>query len=171
VVVVPYVTGAAPDGHLAGPQAETLAALAADGIQPQLVAIDASDATGYHRAVAALWAAGETFVIVEQDIVPFPGAIAELATCERDWCAFPYELQVGIQPALGCTKFSARLMARFPDALSRAGEPDQEGLPAKDWRRLDVRLDRVLRGYGAALHVHAGVVGHLNPSQRLVSLH
>ena len=179
IVVVPYVDGPATEYHLGGIQQKTLDALAGDGIEPLRIALNPLDMEGYWRAVSAMWALGQTFAIVEQDVVPFPGALAELQVCPERWCTFRYAMQTGYHAALGCTKFAASLMAEFPLALERAGEighdigglrggPDDDGLPKRDWRRLDTRIDRVLRQEcGVEMHIHDRIVGHLNPAQQV----
>jgi len=181
LVVVPFVDGPDTEGHLGGLQPETLAALRRDGIEPLKAAISPYDREGYWRLLSALWELKGGFTVVEQDVVPFPGAIAELEACSERWCGYRYELQTGFHAALGCAKFDASLMAEFPRALERVGElgfgpdgsrggPDDDGLPRKDWRRLDTRIDRVLRQEcGVQMHVHDHVVGHLNPVQRVRS--
>lgn len=170
IVCLPYADGPATENHLGGICPQTLAALRADGIEPLKVAISPYDPGAYWRAVAAMWALGQTFAIVEQDIVPHPGALAELERCSEPWCAFPYSLKTGFYAALGCVRFSASLLAEYPEALERVGEIDDDGLPARDWRRLDTRIARVLsQDCDVRIHVHEPAVGHLNPAQHFRS--
>lgn len=178
VVVLPYVDGPATDGHLGGLCPETLEALRADGIEPLKIAISPVDMEGYWRAISTMWQLGKTFCVVEQDIVPFPGAIAELEACPEPWCAYRYAMQTGYHAALGCAKFDASLMALYPRVLERVGEigqppsppfggPDDDGVPQRDWRRLDTRIARVLtQECGVPIHVHDRIVDHLNPRQQ-----
>jgi hypothetical protein len=61
---------------------------------------------------------------------------------------------------LGCTRFSAGLKAAEPDLLDVVGEVTGDGLPARDWRRLDVRILDELRKRGYEQHRHQPDVRH-----------
>ena len=80
-VVVPF-TNLAP---------ETRAALKADGIEARYVDVSA-DHRDYWRLLSDIWAARQTTVIVEHDIVPWPGAVQALWDCRCDWGAYPYAM-------------------------------------------------------------------------------
>lgn len=122
--------------------------------------LDPDDPAAYWRLLADIWEGlppKSNLTIVEQDIVPAPHVIAGMYYCRRPWCVSPYpitEQQVLARESLGCTKFAARLHQRHPDLMRRLGEMDGDGLPAKDWRRLDVRLAKLLRSLGYAPHQH-----------------
>jgi len=151
-VVVPCVPG--------GLRAETACAAAACGLPSEAVEIDG--VSGYHDLVAARWAAGESFITLEQDIVPHEGALRELAECPEPWCAFAYEYPpFGRYAGMGCAKFSAELIARFPDALTETGTWSDDGHPPKHWCRVDGWLKQYLLERGATQHGH-GVVRHLH---------
>ena len=170
-VVIPYVEAVRdgpPDLHLIGVQPETLKAVRAECPDPRLELL--TWPTDYHDLIERLWGEGSTFIVVESDIVPWYGALRQLWLCERDWCAFPYSMgAAGHHWALGCTKFSSRLIRRTPDALRLAGEIDDDGKPVKrHWIRLDTRLLRILRDvYREEPHIHQPPVGHLNPAQEI----
>lgn len=51
-------------------------------------ALDAEYA--YDRLIRRLWSEGQPFVLVEHDILPWPGAVQQLWECDRPWCAFQY---------------------------------------------------------------------------------
>lgn len=144
-----------------GPAPETRAALDASGY-PWIDAEVAGD-TGYTMLLAALWRDGEAFTIVEHDIIPHPGAPAELEACPEPWCAFGYRYQHGTHAGLGCARFSARLLAAVPDAVEQTLAESDEVHPAGHWCNLDDRLCRVLARYGFASHRHSPEVGHLSP--------
>lgn len=69
---------------------------------------------GYSRLMTEVWARGEGFIVVEHDVAPWPGAIAELAACQGDWCYFQYPDGGSLSRGLGCTKFSDRLVSGYP---------------------------------------------------------
>ncbi len=70
---------------------------------------------GYSKLITKLWGSGEGFVVVEHDIAPWFGAIAQLESCPRDWCMFRYPDGGTLSRGLGCTKFSDRLVREYPD--------------------------------------------------------
>lgn len=138
--------------------------------RPELADLPVSDDTAYWRLLAAYWRVTEPIqhdlyeapttpdlVVVEQDIVPAPGVVERMLACPRPWCASPYPISGGhlLDTGLGCTKFAARLKSRHLDFMDRVGLIDDDGLPAKNWRRLDVRIARTLRELGYRPHRHA----------------
>ena len=65
----------------------------------------------YSGLLIKLWT--DPFIIVEHDIIPWPGALTELSKCDQPWCGFPYRLSDQLPPRgqmprveawLGCTK-------------------------------------------------------------------
>lgn len=135
-----------------------------------LVELDAADDTAYWRWLADEWSVTEPdlferytvpvtpdLVIVEQDMVPAASVVDQMLKCARPWCVSPYQISSGmwLDEGLGCTKFAARLKTRHPDLMERVGEIDDDGQPAKTWRRLDTRIARLLRQLGYAPHRHA----------------
>jgi hypothetical protein len=83
------------------------------------VELPKSDYAGYWRE---RWTEGQTFINVEHDVVPWPGALDALWRCESDWCAYGYQTdeQESAFPYLGCVKFSAAFIALFPDVWNGA---------------------------------------------------
>jgi hypothetical protein len=72
----------------------------------------------YWELLEGLWKTKETFIIVEHDIVVWPGALTELINCPHLWCTFPYYSSVGwIEDGLGCTKFSGKFTRLEPKFL------------------------------------------------------
>lgn len=103
-------------------------ALTAEGV-PHDVRVLVGDLE-YGALVEELWDDGQGFVLVEHDVAPWFGAVAQLAECERDWCMFHYPKAGGMLiRGLGCTKFSDRLVRDYPDL------PD--AWKDTDWRILD----------------------------------
>lgn len=125
------------------------------------VRLDPADTSAYWRLLAACWREPGDLTVIEHDIGVHAGVIPGFAGCPEPWCGFPYPLDRGVMLAcLGCTRFTAALKAAEPDLLEVVGEVTGDGLPAKDWRRLDVRIGDELKRRGYALHVHEPSVKH-----------
>lgn len=106
---------------------------------------------GYGELLADYWTEG--FVVVEHDVAPWTGAIAQLAECGRDWCMFRYPKQGELTRGLGCTKFSDRLVRAHPDL------PDS--WRGTDWRDLDGAVGTAVRSAtGSQPCFHGPPVAH-----------
>lgn len=162
-VIVPYATDTRT-GQL-GPYPETRAALEAQGIEAEYVYTGKSP-EDYHELLSGLWREGTGWINIEQDIVPWPGAIAELEACPEELCAFPYELSTGWGAWLGCTKFSTELIAREPGLFHGMAALPFDGTPKRYWGRLDTRMYEVLERAGRIRHLHWPAVEHLHESQK-----
>ena len=134
-----------------------------DGHHALISQLDVNDQSAYWWLLDWLWTRAPRgywdpdLVIVEQDMLPAPGVVEDMLRCRRPWCTSPYpvtELGTIVSESLGCVKFAGRLRERHPDLMQRLGEVGGDGLPAKDWRRLDVRLAGLLRGLGYRAHTH-----------------
>jgi hypothetical protein len=102
-------------------------ALTAEGVEHDVVRCVGE--LGYSRLLERLWSEGG-FVVVEHDVAPWMGAIERLVACPNDWCQFRYPKHGGhLIRGLGCTKFSDRLVAGYPELSA--------GWSATDWRVLD----------------------------------
>lgn len=146
LIVVPFVAGLLEPATRAW----------ADANKARLQFLGPED-DAYWRFLADEWRyPWEALVIVEQDVVPAPGAVDGMAACERPWCVSPYQLGTGVwlEEGLGCTKFSARLRRDFPELLEAVGTVDADGAPAKDWHRLDTRIAAALKALGYTPHIH-----------------
>src|SRR5674476_221247 len=150
-VVVPY-TNLRP---------ETVAALEATNTAYDAIKMD--DDQAYWRLLADLWTKGETFILVEQDIIINPGTIASLDTCPSSWCAFGYGY-CGLENyyGLGCVKFGGDLMAAVPDLMDQVALMHDEGHPPKHWCRLDAWMSVVFAASGQTRCAHVPPVGHLH---------
>lgn len=161
-------------------------ALRDQGVEFEVVDVSA-DPLEYGRLLRRLWEAGDTFVLVEHDLVPPAGAIAELLDCDRPLCGFDYAGHEGdaVGHSLGVTKFGDELMAIAPDAwkgwgdnrpLYRAGD-DEHGYTFNrdgdgdlvrpghqwdlvEWINLDGAIWDSLAGYG--IFVNDGEDRHLH---------
>ena len=91
----------------------------------------------YTRFLQERWDEHIDFINVEHDIVFWPGAIEELWDCSAEWCYYPYDIADPMFPYLGCTKITARLMDKAPDAWQRQRErkvwSEREGQPPWSW--------------------------------------
>lgn len=116
------------------------------------------DPLHYGRWLRDVWNQGSGFVIIEDDVVPWPGAIRQLLECDHDWCLFEHprtmvcwEPRSGFATGLGCVKFSDRLVQAH----------------TADWG--DLRWDEVELGVRLMLadnspHIHYPPVAHLKAS-------
>ena len=117
--------------------------------------------TAYWRLLARAWREPGDLIVIEHDIGLAPGVIEGFAACPEPWCGHEYPLHLGVLRAcLGCTRFSAALKEAEPGLLDVVGEVTGDGLPAKDWRRLDVRIGGELNRRGVQMHVHPEPVRH-----------
>lgn len=157
-VVVPF---ALPDGELLQPWAFAAMSLALkqDGQEPKFVLM--SEDESYYNLLVSLWAEGESFTVVEHDIVVWPGAIDQLEACTEPWCVYPYYCSVGwIVDGLGCTKFSKGLLGRYPDFLK---EPFPECCRhTRSYCGLDRIIAHRAHDLGISPHVHMPGVTNLN---------
>src|SRR5262245_35332543 len=100
-------------------------ALRAEGVAHDVLQCDGR--FGYGEWLSILWRSGDGFILIEHDIAPWVGAIAQLMDCPRDWCAFRYPKGGRPIRALGCVKFSTSLVRALPDLPEQWGQcPWQE---------------------------------------------
>jgi hypothetical protein len=130
---------------------ETRAALAGEDVT--FVDVSGSD-TDYYWLVQAFWYRGDGVLIVEHDVVTYPGAIASLQDCPWPWCGVPTLVGINWWPFHGCVKFSTELMARYPDTVDR--------LEDHHWKAFDGPMDRYLLQQGEYPHLHWPAARHLN---------
>ena len=113
------------------------------------------DAEAYWRLLDREWHVPGDLLLVEHDILPAPGVTEAMEACPRPWCSSPYRIEhTWLPDGLGCIRLAARLKERYPDLMARLGEMTGDGLPPKDWHRLDVRLSQLLRSLGYRPHLH-----------------
>ena len=108
----------------------------------------------YWGLMRGLWEEGETFIVIEHDVLPWPGAIQELQNCSEDWCSFTYEMKngYGIYHAFGCTKFGKGLIEALPDAWMQIED--------HNWNRLDSQFCKLALMAGLVPHPHRPPVIH-----------
>jgi len=138
-----------------------------------------ADVEAYWRLLRELWVAGDSFVLVEHDVLPPPGAIEGMTECADELCLHPYPDSMASKIwefHLGCTRFGAELLAQFPDLVDETqGEPGPPGLTSRftrqgprGWLLLSKRLEVCLERRGVRHHRHTPTVDHLHPLDDLV---
>jgi len=135
--------------------------LEADGINARYMSTVEHD--DYWRCLYDVWAEGETFIVLEGDKYPAPGALRELWNCPHLWCIFPVPMRgtdvVSPYPSLACAKFDAELMLAAPMLMDAVGDVDL-GLGQREWSRLDLAVAGFTSNI-AACHTHEpGFVEH-----------
>lgn len=104
-------------------------ALTAEGVEFEVALC--SSPFRYGEAVADRWQDGTGFILLEWDIVPWPGALTAIWECSRLLCRYPYPAAGESDFTLGCVKFSAELTRRYPML------PEQQRWTTTDWEALD----------------------------------
>lgn len=104
--------------------------------------------TSYAELIIDLWKDG-TFIIVEHDVLPWPGALKAMWACGHTVCAYPYELggRMGVKASMGCIKIN----------------PVVRSCPVREsmyWTQVGDILE------GLPIHLHEPPVVHLNPKRR-----
>jgi hypothetical protein len=108
------------------------------------------DDYAYGRMFARFWDRGEPFVVVEWDIIPWPGAVTGLVGCPEPWCSHRYPLAPGLH---WTTSFGIGKYAPQGKALAEWRKTP--------WRLLDGAVIPVLRERLASRpHVHEPPVAH-----------
>lgn len=141
--------------------------LTASTAPPDATWVDVScSPVAYWAALRAIWARGETFALLEHDVVCRSEVTAELDACSEPWCVFPYdfchvECREAWRNMLGCTRFRAEMIAAVPDAVSL--------IPAdnRDWHNMCDGLGANLRAAGFTHHWHGPPVEHHRETHRL----
>ena len=141
----------------AGADTPAVRALHMEGIRPSVATLE--DSCDYGQLLASLWAAGEGFILLEADVVPWPGALADLWACRAPWCGrlYPVAPSGPADGGLGCVAFKDVLVREFPRLPERW---DGWG-----WKGLDLRVRAaVTNAVGSrsrqGFHVHRPPVAH-----------
>lgn len=129
------------------------------------VRLDPRDTSAYFRLVESEWSQPGDLVIVEHDIGIHRHVMPAFLACREPWCGNAYAIGEQMLVCLGCTRFTAELKAAEPDLLNEVGQVGNDGLQARDWRRLDVRLADALHKRGYQHHEHTPPVTHYHEYQ------
>jgi hypothetical protein len=139
-------------------------ALRAEGLEPTVEIIKGPK--GYSDIFGKWWRAQEGFIVVEHDIVPWPGALQKLWDCPESWCGHSYPLhgQGLFGGYLGCTKFSRDLTVKHPKLVQWVWQTR--------WQDIDgIMLMKLQEITGQEhFHLHFPPVGHVRELPRAEDL-
>lgn len=121
----------------------------------------------YFGLLRWLWRKGAAFTVVEQDIIPASSQLDELDACPEPWCGFAYANTDRYAAWLGCTRFRASLVSRYPDLFTEVEAMRSGYVAPRHWVWLADRVFAALYRHGERIHVHLPPVVHLNPRQQL----
>ena len=128
---------------------------------PNAIPVQTPGEYTYAEIVRKWWEAGGPFVVVEHDVVPWPGAVDQLIACPEPWCAYSYGaggLDVTAETfvpdgsvPMGCFKVVPRKLGPQP-------------FPAEPvhWTTIDSVLSQKLYEYGHTVHQHWPAIANLN---------
>ena len=152
------------------------AVIALKSMEIEFELVIATEAYTYGETMHRYWEMGDSFINVEHDIVPYPGALQAVDVCPEPWCGYDYPIGYGgLQgpgrgSALGVVKFSRELIEANP-LLSRPWR-------YVPWNQLDAAIFTSLKGkvperYVNARwtdiiwHEHKPAVAHLSPYRNI----
>ena len=119
------------------------------------------DDHAYWRLLCEWWERGESFLVVEHDVICRPDIIESVETCPEPWCCYGYDdiCCPGCMDAwantLGCTRFRAELIVAVPDAVSSIKRPEH-----LIWTNVCDGIGTNLRAVGFTHHWHFPAVYH-----------
>lgn len=124
--------------------------------------VETSGEYGYNNYFKKRWEEGKTFINLEQDIVPYPGAIKALWDCPKEWCVYDFHLachwarnleneKVGVP--IGCVKISSSLITKTVGIWDDPVE----------WVYCEQNLTKKLVDAGFKAHQHHPSVVNANP--------
>ena len=122
----------------------------------------------YYEVLKELWSLQDDFILLEHDIIPWPGALNTFENCSEPWCAFKYLYPPSghLVIANGCVRFRKELMNLIPDLFdiieSNDGTFFVTSEDPKDWHAIDGRMGAILTNkLNGFVHVHNPPVVHL----------
>jgi len=130
-------------------------ALHMEGVDHDVVLIQ--DDLHYGRVMASLWERGSEFITIEHDVVPWPGAIAQLWGCPQLWCQHLSLTGPGkIRRGMGSLRVSTeaiRLTADSPPTWAQT-----------HWSQLENRVISALNSRLGDPHLHTPPFAHAKGS-------
>lgn len=116
----------------------------------------------YYHLLKRMWLEHEDFVIVEHDVLPWPGAVEELFQCPYNWCSLGYKINVtstgragyGAYHTFGCAKFSTGLMDAMPKVW--------DSFESRHWSHLDAQFATHATAICQSPHPHRPPAIHLH---------
>jgi hypothetical protein len=135
------------------PACSATLALTMEGLTVTEYVIRPHDPYHYGSILTSIWQRGHGFVLIEGDVVPWPGAIKELVQCKHDWCCFEYPTTLDSRcNGLGCMKFSGKMVRHIPfNSLWQTTA----------WDSLDGIVHETLELAGENVHTHTPMVAHV----------
>lgn len=129
-------------------------ALRKEGIEHDVVVMDGD--YDYGELLVELWQSGESFILLEHDVVPWPGAITQLAECPELWCSYEYPLAPNtLRPALGCIKVSCIVINAYRNLPARFGWAE------RIWSQMDGAVCPALESIAGKTHIHKPPLAHV----------
>lgn len=129
-------------------------ALSVEGVDHHVAVM--FDEKGYGTLLSMLWEIGEGFILIEHDVVPFPGAISALKECDHDWCVHKYPpAPKKLYYALGCMKVSDSLIDKTREMPTRYKWEDTT------WNNLDGKVYPAIMEVIKTPHVHEPPLAHV----------
>lgn len=130
-------------------------ALRAEGLNPEVQII--TNNKRYSELIHKYWNDHKGFIIVEHDVIPWPGALKALWSCKHEWCGYSYPLHAqGLFGGyLGCTKFSAAFTDKYPKVPTYIWN--------SNWQTIDgILLTQLRKETGKKyFHLHFPPVAHI----------
>lgn len=114
----------------------------------RMVRLPRDDPGAYGRLFRSLWAARETFIVCEQDVIPTAGQLAEIAGCGHGWCSYQYDDGLyPVGPMFGLARFDGRTMWDHPYAAEVALVIGKRRDTEAEWWQVDslVARDLIIR--------------------------
>lgn len=124
---------------------------------------------GYIDALEQAWSTGQGFCLVEQDKVPWPGALEQLWACPGQWCVFPCPTRNGSFvdfPTLATVKFSTDMIQAHPNLMQWVRTISVGDRPAGFPLRLDMAIYDIASRLRIAPHWHGPAVDHRHEEDR-----
>lgn len=123
-----------------------------------------SDDEAYWRLLARAWDRCRDRVddlyVIEHDVVVHEQVFEQFDACGCTWCAFAYQTNGSVRPALGCSRFRHELIDAHPNVWWKVAELDPKiAGTRRHWLQLDVKLEVAL---WSMPHRHDPPVEHLH---------
>lgn len=155
-VLVPYVRP-----HL---REEAVWAILAQEPDADFVELDAADPYAYSRLIIERWLQRTGLLIVEHDVIPPAGGLAELEVCPEEWCTFWHQCAgIPVNDTFGCVKLAQGLTERLyflaDQALRRVR---LHKVQYATWQATAGNMAYRLRQAGLSPHVHDRSTVHLH---------
>lgn len=125
------------------------------------------DRWAYTDYLQDMWDRGQTFINVEHDVVPWPGALEQLMDCPNPWCFFGYRQALDVAAnggaPFGLVKLDERIIAGLPRVWQemRVHYRDHD----QAWRYNDIHFFAHARAQGWHPHQHVPSVLNAHPPE------